>query len=275
MTTLDAAFVSRQGELLPGLTGPRGLSPADWERFLLRGLGQPIRVGYARSRREVVRLEAPRPDASPRRLKLHYCFAQAPPEVQAELLDWVRAPRRQRGPALDAWIDASLAALPVRERRARRVAQGSHFDLERLQAELVEQHFADDFSLERAGVPAITWTQPHASRSRHSLRLGCYERAQHLIRLHWVLDRPAVPEYFVRFVVFHELLHAAVGREPGRRCHHGARFRAREREFPEFERARDWERKNVRRLVAWAKGGPHRSEPRWGWLEWLQVRPRG
>ena len=67
-----------------------------------------------------------------------------------------------------------------------------------------------------------------------------------------------VPRWFVRFVLFHELLHAALGAErdsAGRRLHHGPRFRAIERAHPDHERALRWERRHLGALLRSARGG--------------------
>jgi hypothetical protein len=78
-----------------------------------------------------------------------------------------------------------------------------------------------------------------------------------LVLINRLLDAPQVPHYYLEFLVFHELLHEAIPahRSSGRWVHHPPEFRARERQFPEYERARDWERKNVVRLYRRASSG--------------------
>ena len=53
-------------------------------------------------------------------------------------------------------------------------------------------------------------------------------------------------------VVFHEMLHQAVPavERDGRRVVHGREFRARERAYPDFERARLWEERHLNLLLA-------------------------
>ena len=75
----------------------------------------------------------------------------------------------------------------------------------------------------------ITWGPRRAMRRRQrSIRLGAYDFERQLIRIHRRLDDPSVPEWFVGFVVFHELLHHRFGveRRAGRRVIHSAAFRA-------------------------------------------------
>jgi hypothetical protein len=65
-----------------------------------------------------------------------------------------------------------------------------------------------------------------------------------------LLDTSEVPEYYLGFLVFHELLYETMPmtRCAGRWIRHPPEFRAREREFPEFRRAREWETRNIARL---------------------------
>jgi len=69
--------------------------------------------------------------------------------------------------------------------------------------------------------------------------------------VHPALDRKWVPDFFVDFIVYHEMLHQAVPwhNSVGRRQPHGRVFRARERQFARFEEAVAWEQKNLGRLM--------------------------
>jgi hypothetical protein len=71
-----------------------------------------------------------------------------------------------------------------------------------------------------------------------------------LVLINRLLDTPEVPEYYLEFLIFHELLHETIPirRSSGRWIHHSREFRAREREFPKYREAREWERKNVDKL---------------------------
>ena len=71
------------------------------------------------------------------------------------------------------------------------------------------------------------------------------------MRVHPALDQAWVPRFFVRFIVFHEMLHhvepAHEGR--GRTQFHTKTFRARERAFHDHDRALAWERAHLGRLL--------------------------
>jgi predicted metal-dependent hydrolase len=82
--------------------------------------------------------------------------------------------------------------------------------------------------------------------------MGVYFHDQKVIRIHPALDDGRVPRYFVEMVLFHEMLHQvfppAVDRA-GRRIVHGHEFRAAERRFPGYERARAWEKAHLHLLL--------------------------
>jgi len=88
-----------------------------------------------------------------------------------------------------------------------------------------------------------------------------------LIRIHPVLDRAWVPRYFVAYVVYHEMLHHMIPSARGnarqassniasakgqiaRRVLHPPEFLERERQFRGYDRALDWERRHINRLLS-------------------------
>ena len=70
------------------------------------------------------------------------------------------------------------------------------------------------------------------------IRFGSYSRVKNVIRVNPVLDDAEVPSEFVDYIVFHEMLHAAMPSvEHGvRRVHHHRAYRLMERRFPEHAR---------------------------------------
>lgn len=121
----------------------------------------------------------------------------------------------------------------MRNRRVRPGAAGplgQHFDLERLFDELNAKYFAGE--LQR---PHIGWSNRNWRR-----QFGCYDPGPNHILLNRRMDRPGVPQYAVEYVLFHEMLHV---KHPARRSgctlvSHSSEFRAEEKRFGDFERAR-------------------------------------
>jgi len=99
----------------------------------------------------------------------------------------------------------------------------------------------------------IGWSRRTSGRRRRSIRLGSWNVERNLIRIHPVLDDGWVPDYVLRFVVFHELLHAIMGSQQhrGRRVFHTAAFRDREQSHPDFNRAEGWIHDHLDALLAY------------------------
>jgi hypothetical protein len=122
---------------------------------------------------------------------------------------------------------------------------GEHHHLEHLQRE----------QLPHAGHPEIIpigWGRWPTRFPRHSLRLGsCTTGDAPVIRIHPVLDHASVPAWFVGFIVFHELLHVVHPPHPGetRRNIHTPAFRRAEAKHPDWGRAEQWEKRNIRALI--------------------------
>jgi len=126
-------------------------------------------------------------------------------------------------------------------RRIKIEASGKHHDLKKIFGEINEEYF------DGAIKSAITWGFSCSSRAVRKRTLGSYSRVPDIIRINPVLDKRSVPGYFVSFVVYHEMLHAAVGTvfRGGRRLVHSKEFKKREKLFRDFERAVAWEKQSL------------------------------
>jgi len=227
--------------------------------LLIEVLHRPVHVSFGRSHTVPVRAqEKGRPVVL--EVRLHRAFADAPEDVCGALARWLLVGRRARRACtlLDGWIEQRMRAEPKHPRTpAALLPQGETYDLSLLAREVQQQFLANHFNQDRP-VPGLTWGRRARSRSRHSLRLGSYDPATHVVRIHPVLDQPQVPRWFVCFVLSHELLHA---RWPPKRgsgkkwIHHGAEFRAHEASHPDYERALAWEKLQLPGLIRSARNG--------------------
>ncbi|MCP3958787.1 MAG: hypothetical protein GY719_13120 [bacterium] len=188
------------------------------------------------------------------RVRIHRCFAAAPPEAVAAVVDFLRSrkrsPRRRR--ALAAIRRHFRTHGPSRgEPKKRRIILrpvGQAVDLRELRDGLNERFFGGKLEV------GVTWGRaPSRRRGRRgfSVRLGTYSDRDNVARIHRCLDGADVPRYVVEAVVYHEMLHAAIPVvvENGRRRIHGPELRRRERLYPHHEKAERWIERNVARLV--------------------------
>lgn len=181
---------------------------------------------------------------------LHHMFLEAPEEIRKALSAWIVKPSAKApGKKLEAFIAEQrhlISAKPARSAVLR--TQGRFFDLDALHREVNGAFFNNEVSA------PITWGKMPTLRRRRSIRFGSYSPGEHLIRIHPLLDQDFVPPFFVRYIVFHEMLHAHMGIEEtatGRRKIHPPDFRRREAAYPDFPRALAWmeDEKNLRRLL--------------------------
>ena len=96
----------------------------------------------------------------------------------------------------------------------------------------------------KAGIAStITWGAKSPKWAVRKRTLGSFSERSNTIRINPVLDKKAVPRYYISFVVYHEMLHAAMGisKKGERRSVHPREFRTREKMFRDYERARAWE----------------------------------
>jgi hypothetical protein len=183
--------------------------------------------------------------------RIHHMFLDAPEEVVGALATFARpagtpgARRREAGRRIDAWVRRHRHRIAAR-RAGPLQPRGRAHDLQALFDRINAEHFGGAIDAR------IGWGPVRVGDRSRTVKTGVYLEEARLIRIHPSLDRPEVPEFYVAFIVFHEMLHQAVpAREAnGRRIVHGREFRGRERAHPDFERALAWERRNIRLLLS-------------------------
>jgi len=171
-------------------------------------------------------------------------FADAPPEVWRALGVILVAKLLQRKvPEAQNKIYREYSCTPdslrrsdlARKRRGRKVittSKGRTYDLDRMFARVNRQFF--DNTIPK---PQLTW-----SRARTRRILGHMDAAHDTIVISRTLDAPDVPQWFVEYIMFHEMLHIKhpariVG---GRRLYHTKSFRLEEQRHPHYADALEW-----------------------------------
>jgi hypothetical protein len=183
------------------------------------------------------------------RLRLHRMFVDAEPRVVRALARYVVHNDRRASTLLGEYIEQHQHIIRQQERRPRRIrlrTAGRHHDLQAIYERLNAQLFAGTLDAR------ITWGPGAAAgRRRRSIKMGSFAVEDRVIRIHPALDQESVPDFFVAWIVFHEMLHGKheVRRTNGRRRFHTEEFLAEERTFPEYARACAWEKANLDRLL--------------------------
>lgn len=117
--------------------------------------------------------------------------------------------------------------------RSRPIPQGSCYNLKELFDELKEEYFSNSFD-----DVSIDWLGKGKTSSKTVVRLGYYSPQKKLIKINRLLDTQNVPRYFIRFIIYHEMLHhihPPIRSFSGRRRIHHGNFLEEERKFEEYE----------------------------------------
>ncbi len=171
------------------------------------------------------------------RVRLHRMFASADSSVFEEIVAYLKN-RKRAMPLFRRFLRENktrITAKPPKKVPLKTV--GKHHDLRDLSDSVNQEYFGGGINA------SITWGSRSPRFSVRRRTLGSYSERSKIIRINPVLDKRTVPRYFVAFIVYHEMLHAAVGTplRGKRRSVHSSEFRKREKLFRDYERAMAWE----------------------------------
>jgi hypothetical protein len=178
------------------------------------------------------------------RVRISDIFRDAPPNVQRALAFILVAKLLRRPtPQVHERVYRDYAFSPqvqrasdiARRRRGRQklsTSRGSYHNLDRLFARLNRRYFDDEMEK-----PTLAWSQRRTRRI-----LGHHDPADNTIVISKTLDAPDAPEWFVEYILYHEMLHI---KHParfvkGRRFSHTKAFLAEEERYPLFDEAQEW-----------------------------------
>lgn len=190
------------------------------------------------------------------RLSVHRMFLEAPEPVISAIAHYVRGTRkdrRGRNLVLRQFIQAHLSNSDYTHLvdPQKLIQQGRVYHLKPIYDALNAQYFEGRLDL------SLTWFgTPHRKR-RARITFGQYLSGLRLIKMHRMLDDPFFPDYFVAFVLYHEMLHSVVPGVTdarGRFCFHGRAFKERERLFEHYKKAISWERENKAKIFGTSTG---------------------
>ena len=199
-------------------------------------LRRPLRVRVTLTRNRSTMISVRVTGEGEARVRMHEAFCEAPDDVLAALRRFLRTRSRSEWRRVAEYA-RQLGAARREERPAPppRSARGRTHDLDRIGREVNAEFFSGRVRY------AIEWgrTQSRCSgeRKRRAVNLGAWYASRRLIRIHPLLDDPRVPESFVRYIVYHEMLHSVVPpvRDGQRMLYHPPGFKALERAFPDYK----------------------------------------
>ncbi len=172
-------------------------------------------------------------------VSMHRMFLTAPAAIGNALTRYITRQSRVLAPEVKAFIEEMRPRFTYSHRAPPHLLStaGTVYDLKKLYAEINRKYFNSELQL------GITWFGETRRTARVRLSLGLYYDALKLVKIHRLLDTEKVPRYVIDFIVFHEMLHAAVPSyvdATGRHHIHNKEFKQREKAFQGFSQADAW-----------------------------------
>lgn len=221
--------------------------PEELRNLICRRAGIPVSLTFTRNRVSMVSVRFLPSGVT---LRLNHAFLSAPADVIEALGNYLAGRSREEWKKVAEFASSLEPADAVNTRLPYRVTKGRVFDLEVIRDKINRLHFEGRVECR------IAWARPGRKRRRartRIIRYGTYNKILNLIRINPLLDDRRVPPEFLDYIVFHEMLHAAVPSEHGRgrwRHHHGS-FRLLERRYPGYERMKQLSGELVSVLARW------------------------
>ena len=91
--------------------------------------------------------------------------------------------------------------------------EGRYFDLRAIFDRLNEKHFRG-----RLRGYKVMWGRRRKQRPKEYFVFGTIQEEDRVIRINPLLDQPFVPLWFLKYILYHEMLHSVVPDEPQRRA---------------------------------------------------------
>ncbi len=184
-------------------------------------------------------------------IRLNGMFRDAPPDVLDAVADFTRrrlpAERRMKADRIiRSYINTHQTEInrPRRKRRTPISAQGHYWNLEEVFRRVNEAYF------EGKQRCRVGW-----SRGFNRTQMGCWRAPEGdseigTIRVNRLLDSPDVPQFYMDYLMYHEMLHDRLGvrRTGARRSIHPPEFARLEKRHPDYGRAKKWAAEWIPRL---------------------------
>ena len=184
------------------------------------------------------------------KVSLHRMFLRAPKNVMQALACYLRGEHEKLAPSIKAYIEHNLQKLDYSHELdfSKLQTKGIVYDLSWMYRQINRDYFNRSLDLH------ITWFGERRRRPLSSrVIFGLYHDPLRLIKISRLLDNSYFPEYFVAYVIYHEMLHHVCPTyvdAKGQTHIHNKAFKEKEKEFKHFNQAQQWIRSNKHLLFA-------------------------
>lgn len=177
------------------------------------------------------------------KVSMHRMFLNAPQNIMQALACYIRQEDKIIHPNIKAFIEEGLRKLDYSPtlNKHKLYQSGNVYHLKQIYDSLNKEYFQNELNL------FITWFGTGRQRSRTRVTFGLYHDSMKLIKINRLLDSPSFPDYFVAYVIYHEMVHhvcPAYVDARGINRVHSKEFKAREAKFKYFDLAQQWIKEN-------------------------------
>lgn len=181
------------------------------------------------------------------KVSLHRLFLGAPSNIMEALACHICHENSDAPPAVKAYIEDSLKTIDYSNTvdKGKLTTKGSVYDLQKMYKKINQEYFQNKMDLR------ITWYGTKDCKNRSRLTFGLYFQPLRLIKINKIMDSEEFPEFFVEYVIFHEMLHhlcPAYYDLLGKHKVHTREFKEKEKNFKYFKEATDWLKVNNQKL---------------------------
>lgn len=222
------------------------------QKKIERMLGEPALWRWNTNENSI--LSVTRQRAHPRyKISIHKMFQKAPKEFLPNLAAFIRKPTPPVRAAVRLFINSHDNDIKPKDWQDCAEAicpRGRVYDLAAMARRINRDYFKGQL---RYHISWGRWGARNARlRSFSSIQLGSYNERRNLIRIHPILDTREVPEYFIAYIIYHEMCHIVCPPRmtpKGRVLYHSREFREIEKKYEKFGAALEYEKKRLPRLV--------------------------
>jgi hypothetical protein len=173
-------------------------------------------------------------------VRMHQVFLHADRRIILAVADIIKKGSKPAHKLINSYIQSHNRQIQTNRKKKVFILnpKGKVYDLRNILDEVAEK-----YNLSQRGIK-ITWSHSRIRKGQKSIRLGAYFQEDKLIRVHPALDKAEVPKFFVEYIVYHELLHAAVPpvKRNGRNSFHPPDYGKQEQQFDRYEEAQEFEK---------------------------------
>lgn len=177
------------------------------------------------------------------KVSLHRMFLEAPKNVMQSLACYLRREDENLSPHIKSFIEENVQKLDYTHLldREKLYTQGNVYNLQKIYDELNDEYFDGRLKL------FITWYGKANHKNKQKVTFGLYYDPLKLVKINRILDNPIFPDYLVKYVVYHEMLHyvcPAYVDNKGIHRVHSKEFKQLEEKFEHYELAQKWIREH-------------------------------